>query len=157
MANEAALPDPASIVIRRTVGWADTDASGHYQYQTVFRWLMEAETELHDRLGITGDTHGSSPRLHVEADYLLRLWFRDEVDFELRVAEIGRSSLRYRFEVRKGSDAAARGLLVVAYMPRGADRPQPWPAHLRKRLGEGGDTTKKTAGRPKPPGEGREG
>jgi acyl-CoA thioester hydrolase len=139
MAQDAqALPDPARVVVRRTVGWSDTDPSGHYQFQTVFRWLMEAETELHDRLGITSETHGSSPRLHVEADYLLRLWFRDIVDFELRVDLIGRSSLRYRFEVRKGDEVAAHGILVVAYLPPDAKRPQPWPARLRKALSESG-------------------
>jgi acyl-CoA thioesterase FadM len=132
------LPDPARIVLQRTVGWGDTDASGHYQFQTVFRWLMEAESELHDRLGIVSATHGSSPRLHVEADYLMRLWFRDLVDFELKVDSIGRSSLRYVFEVRKANDVAARGVLVVAYMPREAERPQPWPADLRKAFSEGG-------------------
>ncbi|HKC19618.1 MAG TPA: thioesterase family protein [Candidatus Dormibacteraeota bacterium] len=136
--DERALADPARIVLQRTVGWSDTDASGHYQFQTVFRWLMEAESELHERLGIADETHGSSPRLHVEADYLLRLWFRDRVDFELRVDEVGRSSLRYVFEVRKAKDVAARGVLVVAYMPREAERPQPWPPNLRKALSEGG-------------------
>jgi acyl-CoA thioesterase FadM len=76
--------------------------------------------------------------LHVEADYLIPLWFRDEVDFDLRVDRVGRSSLRYRFEVRKGSNVAARGLLVVAYLPPSAERPQPWPNHLRRSLSEGG-------------------
>ena len=83
--GDADLLNPARIVIRRTVGWADTDASGHNQFQVVFRWVLEAETELHVRLGIAAQTHGSSPRLHVEADYLDRLWFPDEVELELTV------------------------------------------------------------------------
>ena len=136
--GDEALPDPARIVIRRTVGWADTDASGHYQFQVVFRWLLEAETELHARLGIADETHGSSPRLHVEADYLDRLWFRDEVELELIVDRLGRSSLHYRFEVRKGTSVAARGLMAVAYLPKTAERPQPWPDHLRRNFAEGG-------------------
>lgn len=141
MADERRLADPARIVIRRSVGWSDTDASGHYQFQTVFRWLMEAETELHSRLGIARETHGSSPRLHVEADYLTRLWFLDEIDFELKVDRIGSTSLRYRFEVRKDDQVAAHGALVIAYLPPGAERPQPWPAQLRKCLSEGGAVT----------------
>jgi acyl-CoA thioester hydrolase len=131
-------PDPARIVVRRVVGWHDTDASGHYQFQTVFRWLIEAEGELHARLGIAADTFGSSPRLRVEAEYLDRLWFLDEVDFELRVEHVGRTSLRYTFEARKGAVAAARGSLAVAYLPRTASRPQPWPERLRRAFREGG-------------------
>jgi acyl-CoA thioester hydrolase len=138
MPGDAALTGPAHIVIRRTVGWADTDASGHHQFQVVFRWLLEAETELHVRLGIASETHGSSPRLHVEADYLDRLWFLDEVELELTVDRVGRSSLHYRFEVRKGTSVAARGVMAVAYLPKTAERPQPWPDHVRRRLAEGG-------------------
>ena len=136
--GEAALPNAARIVIRRRVGWGDTDASGHYQFHTVFRWLLEAEGELHIRLGIAGRTQGSSPRLHVEADYVDRLWFADEIDFELKVERIGRSSLGYAFEVRKAGAVAARGAMTVAYLPRTAERPEPWPEDLRRAFAEGG-------------------
>ena len=144
MSEDGLTGEPARIRIHRVVGWADTDASGHYQFQTVFRWLMEAESELHAGLGIVGDTHGSSPRLHVEADYLDRLWFRDEVAFDLVVAHIGRTSLTYAFEVIKGTNPAVRGRLVVVYLPRDADAPEPWPHAIRQKLAEGGAITSAT-------------
>jgi len=138
MSKDGLSHEPARIRIRRVVGWADTDASGHYQFQTVFRWLMEAESELHSGLGIVKDTHGSSPRLHVEADYLDRLWFQDRIAFDLVVERVGRTSLTYAFQAIKGTQPAVRGKLVVGYLPHDADAAAPWPDAIRQKLSQGG-------------------
>jgi acyl-CoA thioesterase FadM len=66
------------------------------------------------------------------------LLFLDVVDVELRVDRIGEKSLRYLFEVRKGTIVAARGEVTVAHVARGAKSASPWPTHIRKLLGESG-------------------
>ncbi len=142
----AELADPARITIRTTVEWPDTDASGHYQNSVVMRWIQVAEAALHARLGIAERTFGSTPRVHVEADFKERLWFLDEVEVDFAVEALGRTSLRYAFRVRKGEAVAARGVVVCAYLPPEQERPAPWPEDLRRVLSEAGDVSRQPAG-----------
>jgi len=48
------LADPASVVIERRVEWPYTDAAGHQHHSVVMRWVEEADTALHERLGSRG-------------------------------------------------------------------------------------------------------
>ncbi len=128
---------PASIEVRRRVEWADTDAAGHHHNTAVLRWLEEAETVLHERLGIVEQTFGRTPRVRLEIDFTERLYFRDIVSIRLAVAAVGRTSLTYSFEVARGEVVAARGRLVIVNAAAG-EGAQPWPAELRQALAESG-------------------
>jgi len=99
------------VTIERTVEWPDTDAAGHYHHSAVIRWVEAAEAALHERLGLP-ELFGIVPRVHYEVDYLERLWFRDRVTVMLEVAEVGRTSLRYVFQVDRDGQPAARGEMV---------------------------------------------
>jgi len=132
----------ARITIRRLVEYPDTDASGHYHNGAVVRWIEAAEAVLHARLGIAERTFGLTPRMHLEVDFTERLYFLDEIDIDLEVIHVGRSSVRYRFKVRRGETVAVTGELVTAYLPRTADRTQPWPDDIRRVLMEGGDRSR---------------
>jgi acyl-CoA thioesterase FadM len=125
----------ASVVIERTVEWPDTDAAGHYHHSAVIRWVEAAEAELHERLGLL-DLFGTVPRVHYEVDYLARLWFRDRLRIELRVADVGTTSLRYEFTVHRGDEVAARGAMVCVNSEPVADAPStaPWPDRVREAL-----------------------
>ena len=123
-----------SIVVRKRVEWADTDASGWYHNTVVLHWVEQAENELLDRLGILHELTGRIPRVHIEVDYRTVLRFRDEVDVDLRIEEVGRSSVTYRFEVRRGDDLAAEGAFTMVHVdPEG--RARPWSDHHRELLG----------------------
>jgi acyl-CoA thioester hydrolase len=136
----AAATNPASVVVQRRVEWPDTDAAGHYHHSTVIRWVEAAESVLHERLGLL-DLFGVVPRVRYEVDYLARLWFRDIVDIEIRIAEVGRTSVTYGFEVRCGGEAAVRGSMVaVNSNPRVGGTTQ-WPDEVRKVLLESGPQT----------------
>lgn len=132
-------PNPARITLRRLVEYPDTDASGHYHNSAVIRWIEAAEAVLHARLGIAARTFGSTPRLHLEADFLARLYFLDEIDIDLAVIHVSRSTVRYRFAIRRGQAVAVSGFFVTGYLPEGAEHTQPWPDDLRRALTEGGD------------------
>ncbi|MGH3386736.1 MAG: acyl-CoA thioesterase [Nocardioidaceae bacterium] len=119
--------------IERTVEWPDTDAAGHYHHSAIIRWVEAAEAELHAELGML-DLFGVVPRVHYEVDYLARLWFRDVVSIELAVAELGTSSIRYTFTVRRGDELAAQGVMVAVHADPDTDGPTPWPANVRERL-----------------------
>lgn len=129
----------ARITVRRVVEFTDTDMSGHYHNGSVIRWLEAAEAELHDRLGIVHETFGQCPRVSVQLDFRARLYFWDAVDITLAVAAVGNSSVRYALEVHGRGALAVTGTMVAVFVPRGAERSQPWPEHLRAALAEGGD------------------
>src|SRR3989454_11197891 len=89
---------PAGIVVQRRIEWPDTDASGMYHNTAAFRFIEVAETALLERLGFLHGIYGRHPRVHIDADFLLPLRFRDVVDIHLAVARVGRSSLHYEFD-----------------------------------------------------------
>src|SRR5688500_12812436 len=93
-------PSPASIMVQRRIEWPDTDASGVYHNTAAFRFIEVAETALLERLGLLDDVYARLPRVHIEADFLRALRFRDVVDIELAVAGVGKSSITYEFQMR---------------------------------------------------------
>src|SRR5437867_5968227 len=100
---------PASIVVQRRIEWPDTDASGMYHNTAAFRFIEVAETTLLDRLGFVHEIYGRHPRVHIEADFLRPLRFRDMVDIDLAVEAVGRTSVAYRVEMRSENRTAVRG------------------------------------------------
>lgn len=142
MPDAAALtpgPDPARITLSRLVEFADIDVSGNHHAGAVFRWIEAAEAVLHERLGIARMTFGGHPRVHLEMSFHERLYFLDRIDVDLRVAHVGRTSVRYAFDVRRGETVAVSGTFASVYLPRDAERAQPWPAEVRRALTEGGE------------------
>jgi acyl-CoA thioester hydrolase len=125
---------PASIVVQRRIEWPDTDASGMYHNTAAFRFIEVAETTLLDRLGFLDDIYGRHPRVHIEADFLRPLWFRDLVDIELTVDGVGRTSVTYRFEMRSRGEVAVQGRAVAVLLARAGGEPVPWPEEFRQRL-----------------------
>ena len=129
---------PASIVVQRRIEWPDTDASGMYHNTAAFRFIEVAETALLDRLGFVQEIYGRHPRVHIEADFLRPLRFRDLVDVDLAVEAVGRTSVTYRFEMRSGNAVAVRGRAVAVLLSRAGGEPVPWPEEYRHRLLTGG-------------------
>ncbi len=133
------MHDPARVTIRRRVEWAQTDAAGHHHWTAVLHWAEQAETELHERLGIADRTFGREPRAHVSLDFTARLYFREVVDVTIAVVAVGRTSVRYGITVTRGGEPAARGELVTVYVDPATGRPDPWPDDLRAALTSGGE------------------
>jgi acyl-CoA thioesterase FadM len=124
---------PASIAIQRRIEWSDTDASGHFHNTAAFRMFEWAETALLDALGILDEVYGSLPRAHVSADFKAALDHRDLVDVELRVIEIGRSSISYQIEISRGATLCVDAR-VVAVLVGPDGRPRDWPDSHRRML-----------------------
>jgi len=125
---------PASIVVQRRIEWPDTDASGMYHNTAAFRFVEVAETALLDRLGFIHEIYGRHPRVHLEADFLRPLRFRDLVDIDLAVEKVGRTSVTYTFEMRSGNEVAVRGRAVAVLLSGAGGKPVPWPEEQRQRL-----------------------
>ncbi len=125
---------PASITIQRRIEWSDTDASGAWHNSAAFNIMESAEVALVDALGMRDDVYRRHPRVHIEADFLAPLWFRDVVDCEVRVATVGRTSVTYDVEIRRGGEVCVRGRLVAVLLDHIGGTPQPWPGEYRRLL-----------------------
>jgi acyl-CoA thioester hydrolase len=124
------------VTLERLVEWPDTDAAGHYHHSTVVRWVEAAEAELFEQLGVA-HLFGVIPRVRYEVDYKARLWFRDRVAVQLWVAEVGRASVRYEFDVRRGDEIAAAGAMTAVHIDPASGRPSAWPDDVRLVLSGG--------------------
>jgi acyl-CoA thioesterase FadM len=132
------MGEAASIRIQRRIEWSNTDASGAWHNSAAFNLMEAAEGALIDRLGMRDDIYGRHPRVHIEADFLAPLWFRDVVDCEVRVAQVGRTSVTYDVEMRRGEEVCVRGRLVAVLLERIGGTPQPWPQECRRLFESGG-------------------
>jgi 2-aminobenzoate-CoA ligase len=143
MPETRAMPEPehgpASIRIQRRIEWSDTDASGAYHNTAAFRLMEAAETALVEHLGFLEQVYGRHPRVHVEADFLRPLFFRNLVDVTIRVAEVGRSSVRYECGIARDGEACVRGRLVAVLLDAVRGSPQPWPEPTRLLLETAGE------------------
>lgn len=137
--TQTELHDPARVRIRRRVEWAQTDAAGHHHWTAVLHWAEQAETVLHERIGIAGRTFGREPRVSASVDFSARLWFRDVVDVEMVVEHVGTTSARYGFTVLRDAEPAARGTLTTVFVDPATGRPAPWPDDLRAALTRSGE------------------
>jgi acyl-CoA thioester hydrolase len=128
-----ASSEPASIVVKRRIEWADTDASGWYHNTAALRLIEEAENVLLDRLGILHSVIARIPRAHISLDFRRFLRFWDEVDVGIRVQSVGESSVTYRFEIRHEGEICAEGT-AVAVLVSSEGKPIPWTQEHRRQL-----------------------
>lgn len=137
MSEAAEESAPASVVVQRRIEWSDTDASGRWHNTAGFRLIEVAETALLERLGILDQVYNHLPRVHIDASFRCALDFRDLVDCSLVVESVGRSSIRYGFEIRRGGETCISAAVTAVLLT--ADRePAEWSeAHRELLLGAG--------------------
>ena len=136
---------------RRIVEFRDTDAAGIAHFTAFFFWMESTEHEFLRQLGIrvvdndpedkeslcqevaSGksdcDLEVSWPRVSVSADYKAAVRFGDTLDVFIAVAELGSSSITYRFRFENSGSLVATGTVVVVrcIMRHGA---KPLPVRL---------------------------
>ncbi|MGC4061346.1 MAG: thioesterase family protein [Aquabacterium sp.] len=121
-----------------TTRWMDNDVYGHvnnvtyYSYfdTAVNRYLIEAGVlDIHagEVIGLVIETH---------CNYFASLGFPTNVDAGIRVAHIGKSSVRYEIGLFNDGEAAsaAVGHFVHVYVDRATRRPVPLPEPFLKAL-----------------------
>jgi acyl-CoA thioesterase FadM len=121
--------------VKRRLEWMDTDAAQHWHSSAALRMSEWAEQVLFDRLGLIEYLYGEDaglPRVHVELEFHTPLYFNDEADVELRVAHVGRTSIRFETRISRG-DALCADLRVTAVHRRDG-LAAPWPDDLRTLL-----------------------
>jgi acyl-CoA thioester hydrolase len=118
-----------------TTRWADNDAYGHVNNTVYYQWFDSAVNAWLVGELLLDIAAGDPIALVVETRcaYFAPLSFPGEVEVGLAVAELGRSSVRYRIGVFApgAPQAAAAGEFVHVAVSRAERRPVPWPEPWR--------------------------
>lgn len=115
--------------------WADNDVYGHVNNATYYSYFDTAVNAHLIGAGVLDIHGGNIIGLVVETGcaYFQAVAFPGALSVGLRVAELGRSSVRYELAIfREGEDAAsAAGHFVHVYVDRQTRRPVPVSGALR--------------------------
>jgi 4-hydroxybenzoyl-CoA thioesterase len=125
---------------RITVRFGDTDPAGLVYYPVLFHYFHAAMEEFFAaRAGTTyarlvADERLGFPTVRVSAEFFAPVVYGDEVDVEVAVARVGRSSVTFVYSARRASDGelCARSEQVHAAMSLDARRAVPLPEELRR-------------------------
>ena len=121
-----------------TTRWADNDAYGHVNNTVFYQWFDSAVNGWLVEQGLLDIQDGDPVAFVVETRcaFLAPLEFPQDVEVGLAVAELGRSSVRYRIGVfgPDGGQAAAQGEFVHVLVDRTTRRPVEMPFGWRRAL-----------------------
>jgi len=138
--SRAAPTTRAEFKVWRTVTtrWADNDAYGHVNNTVYYEWFDSAVNAWMVEQDMLDIATGDPIALVVETrcSYAAPLAFPEGVDVGLAVAQLGRSSIRYRIGIfAEGADgAAAEGEFVHVVVDRNTRRPVEIPPAWRQKL-----------------------
>lgn len=124
----------------RVIGtrWMDNDAYGHVNNVVYYSWFDTAVNAHLIEQGALDIQHGETIGLVVEThcNYFSSVEFPQAVEAGLRVAHMGKSSVRYEIGlfVQGQPMTAAKGHFVHVYVDRHTRRPVPLPAKLKSVL-----------------------
>ena len=136
--SEKPQPSPRSAYRAfRTIGtrWMDNDAYGHVNNVVYYSWFdTVVNAHLIDK-GVLDVQHGAVIGLVVEThcNYFSSIEFPRSVDAGLRVAHVGRSSVRYEVGLFAQGEplTAAKGHFIHVYVDRATRQPTSLPESLK--------------------------
>lgn len=124
-----------SIELKRRLRWADTDAAGRLHFPRIFEIIEEAESELVRTIDWPMNrTMGYDfPRANVECRFIRVLSLDSPFRLLLTVGNLGRTSIRYDFQVFDADEELAIvGTMTVVVLQNG--KPTEIPPTLRAAL-----------------------
>ena len=138
MVQERATRDAYRHFTTLTTRWADNDAYGHLNNVIYYSLFDTAVNEALIRAGLLDVANSPAVGLVAETGcrYFEALAFPDVAEAGLRVAHLGRSSVRYDIAIFKkdAAQAAAQGHFVHVYVDRESRRPVELPPAVREFL-----------------------
>ena len=118
--------------------WMDNDAYGHVNNVVYYSWFDTAVNAHLIEQGVLDIHRGGTIGLVIETqcNYFAPVEFPQVVEAGLRVAAMGRSSVRYEVGLFLQGEplTAAKGHFVHVYVDRATRRPAELPAPLKKVL-----------------------
>ena len=142
-ASIPAKPQPehrSSYRVFRSIGtrWMDNDAYGHVNNVVYYSWFDTAVNAFLIEQGVLDIHQGDTIGLVIETqcNYFAPLAFPQMVEAGIRVAKLGKSSVRYEVGLfAQGSDtAAAQGHFIHVYVDKANRRPVALPDNLKSLL-----------------------
>ncbi|QDL38045.1 acyl-CoA thioesterase [Rhodoferax sediminis] len=131
-------PEPRDAYeVFRTLGtrWMDNDAYGHVNNVVYYSWFDTVVNHYLIEQGVLDIQHGDTIGLVVQThcNYFSPIAFPQTVRAGLRVAHLGRSSVRYEIGLFADDEAttAAKGHFIHVYVDRHTRRPVPLPGPLK--------------------------
>jgi YbgC/YbaW family acyl-CoA thioester hydrolase len=137
---------PYEFKLQRQVEFNETDMAGLVHFANFFRYMESAEHAFFRSLGFSIAMPGTHPplgwpRVNARCDYLKPLFFEDQFEIHLLVADKRSRSLTYQFRFYKLGQAApievARGgitAVCVAHQAGGALKAAPIPADIARQI-----------------------
>lgn len=133
-----ATRDDYRVFLAITTRWMDNDAYGHVNNVIYYAWFDTAVNRFLIDRGLLDIASSPVISLVVETGcrYRASVTYPDDVTVGLRVAHLGRSSVRYELGVFRNDEvvAAAEGHFVHVTVDRATMRPVPIPDALRSHL-----------------------
>ena len=113
----------------------DTDFGGVVFYANYLKYFERARTELLRSVGVTQQAMVDSHRVifvvvSAAVDYLAPARMDEELTVTANIEKLGRASILFTQEVRRGSTVLAKGRVSVACVSVEAMRPQSMPPAL---------------------------
>ena len=104
--------------ITRRVEFGDTDMAGIAHFSNFFRYMEVAETDFLQARGLSvawqeGGQKFGFPRVSVGCDFKKPVRFRDVLEIAVTVEEVGRKSVRYRFDFTHNGQEVAVGRITA--------------------------------------------
>ncbi len=92
-----------------TVQFHETDMAGFVHFPNIFHWAEQAEFEFMNAIGVSLIETGTKsmkawPRVHVEAEYINPLLFKDSIAICISIKAIGKHSITYSIDLFKRED-----------------------------------------------------
>ncbi len=116
-----------------TTRWSDNDVYGHVNNVVYYSWFDTVVNSFLVERGALDIHHGKTIGLVVETgcNYFASLAFPETVELGMRVAQLGRSSVRYEIGVfGTNGRMAAKGHFVHVYVDSETRRPTAMPDNL---------------------------
>jgi acyl-CoA thioester hydrolase len=131
-------PEPRSAYAAHraiTTRWMDNDVYGHINNVVYYSFFDTAVNGLLMEAGVLDIHHGEVIGLVVETqcNYFAPIAFPQAVSAGVRVAQLGRSSVRYEVGLYAddAAESAAAGHFIHVYVDRATRRPVPLPEPLK--------------------------
>ena len=104
----------------RRVEFGDTDMAGIAHFSNFFRYMEAAETAFLNTLGLSvawreGEQRFGFPRVSVACDFKRPARFEELLDIAVTVEEVGKKSVRYRFDFSRDGAEVAVGRITAVY------------------------------------------
>jgi len=125
----------------REVAFADTDASGWVHFPNILRYVEEAEHAFLELRGVLvfDRALGGWPRVNLNCDFAKPLQFGDRVEVQLAIAQIGNSSVTWKFELQnEAGECAVHGSMTTVRVDH-EGRPQSLTTAERTALENGSE------------------